>query len=278
MPQLLSRTLIALSLVALLSCAVGAQREPSDPKPADWTLVWADEFDGDTLNPDNWTRQVVEAGRFNREWQRYTDSTDNASVEDGNLVITLIHEGDEHAPDQYTSARLHTGHKQYWKYGKVEARIKLPGGKGMWPAFWMLGNDITEIGGDTRWPDSGEIDILEFYPARDPATVEANIHYADADAEHAQMGAVPYTLDEGTFADGFHVFAIEWDAERIAWFVDGAEYASADITGEVFAEFHEEFYILLNLACAGAGGEPDATTPFPQHMLVDWVRVYQRVE
>ncbi|MBL7471199.1 glycoside hydrolase family 16 protein [Robertkochia sediminum] len=244
---------------------------------ASWTLVWADEFEGTTIDSANWTRQVLEPGHFNDEWQAYTDSPENAYIENGNLVIRANHRGKDHGMGQYTSARLHTGNKHAWKYGKMAARIKLPEGHGIWPAFWMLGANINEIGGDTPWPQSGEIDILELYGSKDDAVVEANIHYADTYDQHAMMGAIAYTLKEGKFADDFHVFELEWNSEKLTWMVDGEAYASAPITGDEFTEFHKEFYILLNLAVGGTyAGRPDETTSFPQHMYVDWVRVYQQ--
>ncbi len=242
-----------------------------------WTLVWSDEFDGEAINEENWNRQVEEAGRFNGEWQRYTDSSANAYIADGCLVIRAIHESDRHGMDQYTSARLNTANKQAWTYGKIAARIQLPYGKGVWPAFWMLGANIDENGGDTPWPQSGEVDILELYGSRDDGVVEANMHYAGRSGLHANMGAVPYKLGEGRFADNFHVFELEWDAESLKWFVDGQQFASTSITGAEFSEFHRDFFIVLNIAVGGrAAGRPDATTAFPLLMYVDWVRVYRK--
>ncbi|GAB5410438.1 MAG: hypothetical protein BalsKO_28030 [Balneolaceae bacterium] len=251
--------------------------EKNKTTDAGWKLIWEDNFEGDTLNLDNWNRQVVEAGRFNDEWQRYTDSEENSYVENGNLVIKAIHEGDTHGMNRYTSARLNTAGKQSWKYGKISARIKLPFGEGMWPAFWMLGTNIDENGGNTPWPASGEIDILELYGSKDDANIEANFHYADEDGEHAMLGQKHFKLKEGIFADDYHVFELEWDAEEISWLVDGEKYATADITDDVYSEFHEEFFLLLNIACGGTwSGRPDETTTFPQYMYVDWVRVYQK--
>lgn len=244
-----------------------------------WSLAWSDEFEGDTIDATNWSFQVVEAGRFNDEWQRYTDSNQNAYIDNGCLVIRAIHESDTHGMDQYTSARLNTANKRAWTYGKIAARIQLPYGEGTWPAFWMLGATIDENGGDTPWPQSGEIDILEFYGSKDDGAVEANIHYADASGSHANMGAVRYTLPEGRFADGFHVFELEWNAEALTWYVDGERFASTSIAGDEFSEFHEDFFILLNIAVGGrSAGRPDDTTDFPLHMYVDWVRVYQQAD
>lgn len=246
-----------------------------DPGPG-WKMVWADEFDADTLNTKNWNRQVEPAGRFNDEWQGYTNSRDNAFIENGQLVIKAIHKSDTHGMDQYTSARLNTANKQIWKYGKIAARIKLPQGNGMWPAFWMLGANINENGGDTPWPQCGEIDILEFYGSKDPGVVEGNLHYANADNKHTMSGAIPYKLDKGKFADAFHIFELEWNAKQVIWSVDGKTYASTQITAEEMSEFHKEFFLLLNLAVGGAyAGRPDDSTQFPQYMFVDWVRVFQ---
>ncbi len=247
-----------------------------EPGPG-WKLVWQDEFDGDSINPDNWTFQVVEAGRFNEEWQRYTNSSRNAYIEDNCLVIKAIHESEKHGINQYTSARLHSANKQSWKYGKISARIKLPEGEGIWPAFWMLGANIDENGGDTPWPQSGEIDILELYGSKDDAVVEANAHYANTAGKHDMMGAKAFKLKKGKFADDFHVFALEWDADKLVWFVDGESYAEMSIQGPDFEAFHRGFFLLLNIAVGGTfAGRPDHTTSFPQTMMVDWVRVFQK--
>ena len=256
--------------------APNLEQDTYDPGP-EWTLVWADEFDGDTIDAENWNFQVEEAGRFNGEWQRYTDSSENAFVDGCCLVIRAIHESDRHGMDQYTSARLNTANKRTWKYGRIAARIQLPHGKGVWPAFWMLGANIDENGGDTPWPQSGEIDILELYGSRDDGVVEANIHYADASGRHDSMGAVAYELPEGKFADRFHVFELEWNEDSITWFVDGEQFATTSIASDEFSEFRKEFFILLNIAVGGrAAGRPRDSTVFPLQMYVDWVRVYRR--
>jgi beta-glucanase (GH16 family) len=272
--------------ISLASCNTKETKD-ANQKPAeepiqageDYTLAWADEFEGTIIDSANWNLQVLEAGQFNEEWQRYTNSSENAYIEDGSLVIKAIHTGDEHGLDQYTSARLNTAKKQSWKYGKIAARIKLPHGQGIWPAFWMLGTNISENGGDTPWPQSGEIDILELYGTKDDGIVEGNIHYANSSDEHEMMGAVSYVLEEGKFADDYHIFELDWDADSIVWQVDGTQYASAAITDAQLDEFHKEFFILFNLAVGGTwAGRPDETTPFPQRMYIDWVRVYKKVD
>jgi beta-glucanase (GH16 family) len=243
----------------------------------DWKLSWSDEFEAETIDKNIWNFQIVEAGRFNDEWQRYTDSNDNAYIENNCLVIKAVHESDVHGMDQYTSARLHTANKRVLKYGKIAARMKLPKGKGIWPAFWMLGTSIDENGGDTPWPQSGEIDILELYGSKNDAAIEANAHYADASGAHGMMGAASFKLEQGIFADAFHIFELEWDATKITWLVDGEQFASMPISADELSEFRKEFFILLNVAVGGTyAGHPDATSTFPQHMYIDWVRVYKK--
>ena len=273
--------LCVLSTFLIIASCLNSPKKNKATKTKDsettWKLVWSDEFEGDSLNSANWSYQVENAGRFNDEWQRYTDSPKNAYIEDGKLVIKAIHESDTYGMDQFTSARLHTANKHAWKYGKISARIRLPKGNGMWPAFWMLGANINENGGDTPWPETGEIDILEFYGSKDNAVVEANIHYADKNNAHKMMGAKKFRLDKGIFEDDFHVFELIWDAEQFTWWVDGNKFAATPIISDEFTEFHQPFFILLNLAVGGKNsGRPDETTGFPKQIYVDWVRVYQQ--
>ena len=246
-------------------------------KHNDWILEWSDEFEGKTLNSKNWNRQIEKAGRFNEEWQSYTNSDENAYIEDGKLVIKAIHLSDRHGYNQYTSARLNTANKQSFKYGKISARIKLPETKGIWPAFWMLGTNIDENGGNTPWPFCGEIDILELYGSRDDGAVEANLHYASEKGEHAQMGEVVYKLKSGKFSEDFHVFDLIWDKTKILWLVDNEVYAKLDITAKEYSVFHQSFFLLLNIAVGGTfSGRPDDTSKFPQYMYVDWIRIYRK--
>jgi beta-glucanase (GH16 family) len=286
--------IISVLSIALFSCVDKGKKNSTDNKQKvknstsnlnkdtyvpglEWKLDWSDEFEGDTIDENNWNFQVEAAGRFNDEWQRYTNSSNNAYIENKCLVIKAIHESDIHGMDQYTSARLHTANKQAWKYGKIAARIKLPQGTGIWPAFWMLGTNIDENGGDTPWPQTGEIDVFELYGSKDNAVIEANMHYADASGSHAMMGAASYKLEQGIFSDAFHIFELEWDTNRVAWLVDGVQFASMPITADELSEFHKEFFILLNIAVGGThAGRPDATSTFPQYMYIDWVRVYKK--
>lgn len=252
-------------------------KEQFKNEESQWKLVWSDEFDSKEINKDNWNLQEVKAGRFNDEWQRYTKSNENAYIANNCLIIKAKHESQKHGKNQYTSARLNTAGKHAWKYGKFSAKIKLPEGQGIWPAFWMLGANIDENGGDTPWPQCGEIDILELYGSKDDAAIEVNAHFADSTGSHAYMGAETFTLKQGKFSDDFHVFDLEWTKESLKWFVDGNQIASFSIEEPYLSEFHKEFFILLNVAVGGTfAGRPDDTTKFPQKMYVDWIRVYQK--
>lgn len=247
-------------------------------KVENYKLVWSEDFEGELLNEQIWNRQVEKAGRFNQEWQRYTDNLENAYLSDGKLIIKTIHEGDFHSPGKYTSARLNTAQKKTFKYGKIVSRIKLPKGNGIWPAFWTLGANIDENGGDTKWPECGEIDILELYGTKSNAVVEANAHFANSQNNHENMGAKDFHLKQGIFADGFHEFALEWNETKLIWSLDGQAFATMDISDKKkFSEFHHEHFLLLNIAVGGQwSGSPDETTSFPQTMEVDWIRCYEK--
>lgn len=242
----------------------------------EYKLVWQDNFDSNQLDATKWNRQVEPAGRFNKEWQIYTDSEENSYIADNQLILKAIHTGKEYKQGKYTSARLNTAGKFDFKYGKVVAKIKLPSGKAIWPAFWMLGSNIDENGGDTPWPITGEIDILELWGTNSASVVEANVHYADNHGKHTQMGPQGYELKNGDFSDDFHEFELEWTAEHLIWRVNGETYHTLDITDAKYYAFHKKFFLLLNIAVGGEiAGYPDETTPLPQKMIVDWIKIYQ---
>jgi beta-glucanase (GH16 family) len=191
-------------------------------------------------------------------------------VSNGFLIIQALKES--YSAWNYTSARLKSQGKKFFKYGKILARIKLPYGQGIWPAFWMLGESFPVVG----WPDCGEIDIVELIggPTRDN-TVYGTAHWEDANGQHAQYGG-SYTLSSGIFADNFHLFSIIWDDQSIKWYVDNHLYHEIDITPPSLSEFHDDFFIILNIAVGGAWpGPPDSTTVFPQRMEVDYIKVYE---
>jgi beta-glucanase (GH16 family) len=234
----------------------------------EWRLVWQDEFDGNKLDRSKWRVEVGYTGASNGELEVYTDRETNVYLEDSNLVIVALKE--QYQEYMYTSGRLNTRGLHTWKYGRFEARIKIPYGPGIWPAFWMLGEDAITVG----WPECGEIDIMENIGSR-LDTVRGTIHgpgYCRDDSVGAD-----FTLKGHVFSNDFHIYAIEWDSEKIDWYVDDTKYLTLtkeDVPGKWV--FDHPFYILLNFAVGGFWpGYPDETTVFPQSMLIDFVRVYQ---
>lgn len=241
--------------------------------------TWADEFNGAAGSaPDasKWTLETGGSGNGNNELQYYTNSTQNASLDgNGNLVITARKSSGSglqcwYGACQYTSARLNTARTFTQAYGRYEARIKIPRGQGIWPAFWMLGDDL----GSAGWPNSGEIDIMENV-GYEPNTVHGTIH-GPGYSGGAGIGA-SYSLPGGkAFADDFHTFAVDWSPNALVWSVDGQTYQTrtpADVNGNKWV-FDHPFFIILNLAVGGNWpGSPDGSTAFPQTMTVDYVRV-----
>ena len=276
---MMGRTLRFAVAVALLA-PLAPQPAARAAAPSDWRLVWADEFDvadGSGIDRTKWVPETGGGGWGNNELEYYRDSTENAYVESGALVIKAIkarYTGPDNVTRDYTSARLKTQGTFSQRYGRFEARIKIPYGQGLWPAFWMLGDDVASAG----WPTCGELDIMENV-GREPATVHGTVHgpgYSGANG----IGAA-YSLAQGArLADDFHVFAVEWEPAAIRWYVDDVLYETrtpADLPSGARWVFDHPFFMLLNLAVGGGWpGNPDATTVFPQTMLVDYVRVYAR--
>lgn len=230
-----------------------------------WQLVWSDEFDG-SISSD-WIFETGGGGWGNNELEYYR--SENASVSNGELVITAKQES--YGGYSYTSTRMKTQGNKFWTYGKVEARIALPSIQGLWPAFWMLGENIDDGVG---WPACGEIDIME--NVNTIANVYGTIHWADNNSNYASYGG-----NTTTSTTDYHVYAIEWDAAEIRWYVDGVQYHVADIENSINGtdEFHKDFFILLNLAVGGNWPGFDINTSgLPAEMRVDYVRVYQDVE
>lgn len=246
---------------------------------ADRTLLWSDDFSGARGSlPDSqkWSVVTNDSGYGNRELEYYTPRKINVHEEDGHLVITARREsftGPDGQTRAYTSARMESRGLFDVQYGRIEARIKLPQGKGLWPAFWLLGNNYESIG----WPACGEIDIMENV-GFEPFTVHGSLHgpgYSGANPLSAT-----YSLPgNARFSDGFHVFAIEWEPKEIRFYVDGILYetqkASSLPPGKHWV-FDHPFYIVLNLAVGGYWpGDPEVATRFPATMLVDYVHVYR---
>jgi beta-glucanase (GH16 family) len=242
-----------------------------------WSLTWSDEFEGDAINSSKWSFDIGGKGWGNNELETYTSRNANAHLESGQLVITALKEtftGPDKITRNYTSARLLTKKKFSQLYGRFEARIKIPYGQGIWPAFWMLGDNIDAV----HWPNCGEIDIMENI-GREPSIVHGTFHGPGYSGEKG-VGAA-FSLPPGRkFADDFHTFAVEWGPNVIRFYVDDSLYQSrtpADLPPGTTWVFDYPFFIILNVAVGGGWpGNPDATTTFPQHMLVDYVRVYKR--
>lgn len=248
--------------------------------PAEWRLIWSDEFNGrrgPTLDSKKWSFDVGGGGWGNNELESYTNRSVNAKVQDGVLVIRVLKEtftGPDNVTRNYTSARILTKNKFTQTYGRFEARIKLPYGQGIWPAFWMLGYDLDTAG----WPSCGEIDIME-YIGREPSLIHGTIHgpgYSGAKGITAS-----YKLSQlKESPDDYHTFAVEWEPGVIRFYVDKQLYKTrtpADLPAGKAWVFNHPFFLVINVAVGGDfPGNPDATTAFPQVMKVDYVRVYQR--
>lgn len=268
--------LISICLICL--GAVGQVNSPQAAPPA-WSLVWSDEFNGPNgaaVDSSKWILESGGNGWGNQELEYYTSRPQNSFLHDGNLVIKVLEEkytGADGVKRNYTSARLKTQGKFSQAYGRFEARIKIPRGQGIWPAFWMLGDDIEKPG----WPDCGEIDIMENI-GKEPALVHGTIHgpgYSGAGGIGSQY-ALP---GDARFADDFHIYSMEWEPQAIRFYVDDHLYATrtpADLPNGTKWVYDHPFFLLLNVAVGGGWpGNPDATTVFPQTMLVDYVRVYK---
>jgi beta-glucanase (GH16 family) len=277
-----SIALLSLPAIAWLLLCSGGVSASSPPGTTaanpQWTLVWSDEFNGPNGSPPDptqWSFDTGGNGWGNNELEYYTRRLQNAQIQNGSLALTALEEaytGTDRVTRRYTSGRLKTEGEFAEAYGRFEARIKIPSGQGMWPAFWMLGNNI----GTVSWPACGEVDIMENI-GKEPSTIHATIHgpgYSGANG----IGS-PYSLPSGRFSDDYHLFAVEWEPKVIRFYVDNHLYATrtpADLPAGTSWVYDHPFFIILNVAVGGSWpGNPDPTTVFPETMLVDYVRVYQ---
>ncbi|MFZ4683115.1 MAG: glycoside hydrolase family 16 protein [Terrimicrobiaceae bacterium] len=247
--------------------------DPADSAPINdpnWKLTWSDEFNGPKIDTAAWN--WAPAQNRNSEIGYFTDRPENSGIEDGKLVITSLKENYKNLAE-YTSAELTTKGKVGFLYGKLEISAKLPGGKGAWPAFWLLG----ESGG---WPACGEIDIMEMIGGKnDGATKGENVtngslHWSDANNRHRSYGE-HYNLPEGKFTESYHKIGILWSKNKIRWYIDDHIFREADISPAEMSEFHQKMYVLLNTSIGGGWpGNPDETTVFPMKYCIDYVRYY----
>ncbi|MCP4552435.1 MAG: glycoside hydrolase family 16 protein, partial [Bacteroidetes bacterium] len=231
-------------------------------------LAWNDEFDGNTINSDYWSFNTGNGsgGWGNNELEYYR--SENAWVADD--VLTIEARKQSYGGKSYTSARMKTEAKFSFQYGRVDIRALLPKGQGIWPALWMLGENISSVG----WPKCGEIDIMEMVGGSNSDNqVHGTIHYDNNG--HIYTGD-HITLSSGIFAEAYHVFTIIWDETNIRWYEDDALYYEIDITDPIMSEFHQNFWFIFNVAIGGNWpGNPISTTIFPQQMKVDYIRVFQ---
>jgi beta-glucanase (GH16 family) len=272
---------LGLAAVAVL-IAGSVVASPAGPRAnaAVGALTWSDDFNGAAGSaPDasKWVHDTGGGGWGNSELEYYTNSTSNAALDgNGDLVITARKENPAgyscwYGSCTYTSARLNTAGKFTQAYGRFEARIKIPRGQGMWPAFWALGDNIGSVG----WPASGEIDTMENV-GYEPGTIHGSLHGPGYSGGSPLTGS--YTLPGGAaFADGFHTFAVDWAPDSISFSVDGIQYerhTPADTNGNAWV-FNHPFFIIMNVAVGGGWpGSPNASTSFPQQMVIDYVHVY----
>ncbi len=270
--------LFALLIVTIIAC------NDDDDLPAPttgyegYTLIWSDEFDASTINNLNWTYELGDGtdyglppGWGNDELQIYTDAAANSYIEtDADDVSALVISANEDSPGNYTSAKLTTQGLQSFRYGRIEARMKMPFGEGMWPAFWMLGDNITDV----DWPGCGEIDIMEMV-GFEPNTVHGTVHYTTSENLHNSIGDSDM-IPSGNLSDAYHDYRIDWTPTELIFSLDEMPYHTVTLESDM-KEFQRSFYLILNIAVGGSWpGSPDATTSFPQKMYVDYIRAYSK--
>jgi beta-glucanase (GH16 family) len=271
------------SLFVLPLLLLGADQQSTVSTNKKYTLVWHDEFDGPNgsrPDPKKWTYDLGGGGWGNQELESYTNRAENAHIENGNLVITARKEnfeGSDHIAREFTSARLKTQGLFSQTYGRFEARIKIPSGQGMWPAFWMLGDNISSVG----WPKCGEIDIMENV-GKEPGLVHGSLHGPMTTGAATDLTSTVSLPTGKDFAAAFHLYAVEWEPDAVRFYLDDTLYATFTANSVASTPttagswvFDHPYFLILNVAVGGSWpGPPDATTAFPQTMLIDYVRVY----
>ena len=266
MKNFYSYFILIASILVFVSCTESSKNTTSITDSASnikgYELVWSDEFNGSIIDTSNWNFEIGGEGWGNHEQEYYQPA--NATVSDGNLIITGKKENVQ--SNHYTSSRMTTKSKHEFLYGKIEARIKIPVGQGLWPAFWMLGSNINTV----DWPACGETDIMEHINT--DSLMYGTLHWDNNG--HVQSGD---TLTS-TPSD-YHIYGIEWDSASIRWYLDGVKYHEVNILNGINStdEFHHPFYLLLNLALGGDWpGQTIDDSKIPAKMYVDYVRVYKK--
>lgn len=264
---------------ALFSLLFANCSDSTGPEKRDWQRIWQDEFEGTAgQSPDSmkWDYDIGDGtlyglppGWGNGQLEYDTDRPENVSL-DGQGNLAIVARKESYMGSGYTSARIVTRGLFEKTYGRFEARIRLPWGQGIWPAFWLLGSNFSEVG----WPACGEIDIME-YRGQETSIVHGTVHGPGYSAGNGVTES--YSLQNGRFDTDFHLFAVEWGTDYIEFYVDNQLYQTItpdDVSGEWV--FDHPFYIILNIAVGGGYvGSPNETTVFPQTMLIDYVRVYE---
>jgi len=275
------QVLLFFSLTAT-GCGSGlyAPKSPSS-RIGEWVLTWSDDFsaaDGSSPDASKWTYDLGGNGWGNQELQSYTSRRQNVQIQGGNLVITARQEkytGADGIARNYTSTRLKTQSLFSQAYGRFEARIRIPTGQGIWPAFWMLGSNLSTV----DWPKCGEIDIMENI-GREPGTVHGSLHGPSFVAITSDLTASTSLPSGQSYSEDFHVYAVEWEPGTVKFSVDSNHYATftqSQWPANGQWVFDHPFFIILNVAVGGKWpGSPDASTQLPRQMLVDYVRVYSK--
>lgn len=271
---MIHRLLLFLPFIIFSSCEVEKEQKL---EKRNWQLTWSDEFDGDKgqrPDPSKWSYDIGRGqdGWGNQEFQYYTDSPNNVSLDgEGNLVITANNIPFSGA--NFTSGRIKTEGLFAQAYGRFEARLITPYGPGIWPAFWMLGSNINEVG----WPRCGEIDIFEMR-GQNPSVILSTLHGPGYSGGNSVSKS--FTLMNDRFDSRYNIFAVEWDEHKVDFFINDFLYnriQREDLPGEWV--YNQPFFLVLNVAVGGNFvGFPTNSTPFPQRMIIDYIRVYKEVK
>ena len=271
--KFLSIIVVMLFFVASCNKEKNSSDENSQPQNEnkEYQLVWSDDFEENVINEDNWTFEIWDAGRVNNEWQQYVENTDNYKLENGFLHIIVTKTG-ANEKGGYTSTRLMSKGKKEFKYGRIEFKAKMPKGVGTWPALWMLGSNINEVG----WPKCGEIDIME-YVGFQPDTTHTNVHTKYQSGTTDFHVVTPLVSAE----EDFHIYGLTWTSSKLEFYLDDPNnitntYAPSVKTIDNWP-FDQPFFMIMNFAVGGNWGGKNGVDDsiWPQEMVVDYVKVYQ---
>jgi beta-glucanase (GH16 family) len=271
--------LITTLLMSVTSCKEDPVEQPSTLTDGleGYSLIWSDEFNDGAVNLSNWVYETgdgtaygLPAGWGNSELQLYTTQQENSGIETDGEISSLYLRATGDAAGGYSSAKLTTNKLFSMHFGRIDVKAKMPSGKGLWPAIWMLGDNKGQI----DWPGCGEIDIVEIL-GDEPNKMYSTLHYTNSEKKHGQLQG-SNTLSSGTYANAYHVYSLDWTPEALAFSIDGVAFQRMPIEADM-KEFLRSFYLVMNVAVGGNWpGSPDENTTFPQSMNVDYVRVYSK--